>query len=101
MIENIDLDLENFVEKEISLPPVVKTALWDLVSRIKENADDPDLIGVEKEGFRTTQFTTGWVLDWEITKRTRVGIIDLSYGKPREVKLWDIRELLGARHLNR
>jgi hypothetical protein len=93
MVE-VDLDLEVFAIKAADLDPTIRTALWDFVDRIRDNPDHPDVIGKERDGFRASQFTSGWVLDWEVTRRRRVRIIDIfSYGKPEEVKLWDLREI--------
>lgn len=85
---------EVFEQKEVALPPTIRTALRDFIVRIADNPDNPDLIGVERGGFRATQFTSGWVLDWEVTRRRRGRMVELfSYGKPEQVKLWDIRNV--------
>jgi hypothetical protein len=92
---NLIFDEDVFVPKAVSLNAVIKTALWDFVDRILQNPDNPDLIGTERDGFRASQFTTGYALDWEVTRRRKVSIIELfSSGKPEEVKLWAIRELV-------
>jgi hypothetical protein len=101
MVEVV-VDEPNFVPHAIALAPTIKTALWDFVGRIKENADHPDLIGtgdkqdpigVQRGEYRASQFTSGWVLYWEVTRRQKTWLIDLSSGAPEEIKLWDVRAL--------
>jgi hypothetical protein len=93
MIEVV-LDEDVFAIKAANLDQTIRTALWGFVDRMRDNPDNPDVIGKERDGFRATQFTSGWVLDWEVTRRRRGWIVDVfSYGKPEEVKLWDLREI--------
>jgi hypothetical protein len=82
------LDKKVFVAKEVRLDPKIKDALWDFVARIVADPDHPDVIGKEVGEFRATQFTQGWILDWEVTSRSTQ---HSSRGKPEQVKLWDIR----------
>jgi hypothetical protein len=86
MVE-LNCDEELFVPKAISLPPTIKTALWDFVERIVDNPDNPDLMWKERDGFRASQFTQGFVLDWEVTRRQS------GSGAPEEVWLRDIRSV--------
>jgi hypothetical protein len=84
----VHVDKEVFVPKEVSLEPTIKTALWDFVARIAADADHPDVIGKEVGEFRATQFTQGWILDWEVTRRSTQ---PSTRGMPEHVKLWNIR----------
>ncbi len=89
-------DEQVLLPKATSLPPEIKTALWDFVERIVDNPDHPDLIGIigvtgiERDGYRASQFTSGYVLDWQVTRRSS-WMTTLSSGTPEEVKLWDVR----------
>jgi len=62
-----------------TLSPAIKIALLDYLARALENPDDPDLRPWdERKGYRASQFTSGWILDWEVNP-------------PEYIKLWDIR----------
>jgi hypothetical protein len=84
----VQLDAKVFVPKETKLDPKIKDALWDFVARIVADADHPDVIGKQVGEFRATQFTHGWILDWEVARRSTQ---HSSRGIPEQVKLWDIR----------
>ncbi len=95
MVDAVILDEEEFVPAASRLDPTIKTALWDFVARMAENADDPDSIGVERDGYRASQFTTGWILDWQVTRRQKIWLVDLFlYGRPKEIKLWNVRRAI-------
>ena len=89
------IDEEVCAAKVDALSGIVETQFWDFVSRIVANPDDPALIQAERKGFRSCQFTSGWILDWEVTRRRRRSfMVDIfTTGIPEEVKLWDIRRV--------
>ena len=95
MVDAVILDEEEFVPAANRLNPTIKTALWDFVERVVENPDDPDFVGVERDGYRASQFTSGWILDWQVTRRQKSWFVDLFiYGAPKEIKLWNVRQAI-------
>ncbi len=84
-------DEGHFLPKATALPTTIKTALWDFAERIADNPDNPDLIGIERDGYRASQFTSGYILDWEVTRRRTGWLVGLSSETAEEVKLWDVR----------
>jgi hypothetical protein len=95
MIEVI-LDEVVFAPKAAGLDATIKTALWAFVELIWDNPDDPDLFGTDRDGYRASQFTSGWILDWEVIRGRGSWIVDLSYGTPKQIKLWDVRAVKPA-----
>jgi len=87
------IDEENFGPHSQTLPPAIHTALWNFVEQVVKNPDDDDLEWEEKDGFRATQFTSGWVLYWEVI-RPHPGFWEPPGSrKPIAVKLWDVRPI--------
>lgn len=89
----VSIDETHFGPNANSLPPEIKIALWDFVKRAAENPDDPDLERSERDGIRASQFTSGWVLYWEVIRKKAGYLLSLRSGAPVKIMLWDVRRI--------
>lgn len=84
------IDEEKFGPHSQSLPPAVRIAMWDFVEQAVNNPDSDDLEWEEKDGFRATQFTSAWVLYWEVIRPTPGFWEGPASRHAIAVKLWDV-----------
>jgi len=87
------VDEDNFGPNSQLLPQPIRIALWSFVQRMVENPDDPDLGWAENDGYRASQFTSGWALYWEVVRKKPGILFSLRSGAPLAIKLWNVREL--------